>query len=67
MKSGLLFLDGTRGGLCLTNEVIVPVFGHVAWFENTLGGRRSQINRVEIKILVPVLCVAGRRNFSEGN
>jgi len=37
MKGGLSFLDWARGGSRLINEVIVPVFGHVVWFENTLG------------------------------
>lgn len=67
MKGGLLFLDRTRGGLCLINEVIVPVFGHVGCFENTLGGRHSRIDTVEIKIFVPVLWVAGCKTFGEGN
>jgi hypothetical protein len=67
MEGRLLFLDRTGGGPCLINEVIVPVFGHVAWFENTLGSRHSRIGTVmEIKSLVPVLGVASCRNFSEG-
>jgi hypothetical protein len=67
MEDRLLFLDGTRGGPRLINEVIVPVFGHVVWFENTLGRRHSRIGTVEVEILVPILGVAGCGNVGEEN
>lgn len=67
MKGSLLFLECAGGSARLINEVIVPVFGHVAWFENTFRKRYPRIRTVEIKILVPILCVAGCEMFSEGN
>ena len=59
MKDMLLFLDRARGNPCLINKVIVPVFGHVVWFEDTLGRRDSRVGTVEVEIFVPVLGVAG--------
>ena len=61
----LLFLDRTRGSPRLINEVIVPVLGRIAWFENTLGRRHSRIGTLKIKIVVPILGVAGCRNVGE--
>lgn len=49
----------------MISEVLVPVFGHVVGFENTLGRWHPWIDRVEVKILVPVLSVAGCEKFSE--
>ena len=67
VKGWLSFLDRTRGGPRLINEVIVPVFGHVGWFENTLWRRHSRIGTVEVEILVPILCVAGCERVGEEN
>lgn len=66
-KDGLLFLDRARGSPCLINEVIVPIFGHVVWFENTLGRRHPRTGTVKVEILVPILGVAGYTNDGEGS
>jgi len=67
MKGRPLFLDRTRGGPRLINEVIVPIFGHVAWFENTLGSRHARTGTVEVEIFVPILRVANCERVGEEN